>query len=143
MRRNAAEFRMYVKGEQMTTRRQLLSWIASTPLAAQVERLQKRGPSQKIVVLGGGLAGLCSAFELQSQGHNVTVLEAQSRPGGRVFTLREPLAPGLYTEAGPESIPGSHDLTQHYAQQFELKLAPAWPANMRGVYHAAGRRIDS
>jgi monoamine oxidase len=125
----------------MTTRRQLLSWIAAAPLAAQVERLQRRGPAQNIIVLGAGLAGLCSAFELQLQGHQVTVLEAQSRPGGRVLTLREPFAPGLYTEAGPESIPGSHELTQHYARLFELKLAAAWPVDTRSVYHAAGRRI--
>ena len=125
----------------MTTRRQLLSLMAAAPLAAQVERLPRRGPAQKIVVLGGGLAGLCSAFELQSQGHQVTVLEAQSRPGGRVLTLREPFAPGLYTEAGPESIPGTHDLTLYYARLFDLKLAAAWPIDMRSVYYASGRRI--
>lgn len=125
----------------MTTRRELLCWMAATPLAAQVERLQRRGPAQNVVVLGAGLAGLCSAFELQSQGHRVTVMEAQSRPGGRVLTLREPFAPGLYTEAGPESIPGSHDLTQYYARLFDLKMVAAWPADMRAVYHAAGRRI--
>jgi len=115
--------------------------MAATPLAAQIERLQRRGPAQKIVVLGAGLAGLCSAFELLSQGHDVTVLEAQSRPGGRVLTLREPFAPGLYTEAGPESIPESHELTQYYARFFDLKLAPAWPIGMRNVYHAAGCRV--
>lgn len=125
----------------MTTRRQLLSWMAAAPLAAHVERLPRRGRAQKIVVLGAGLAGLCSAFELQSQGHDVTVLEAQSRPGGRVLTLREPFAPGLYTEAGPESIPETHDLTRYYARLFGLKLAPAWPTDMRTVYYAGGRRI--
>src|SRR5437764_10169397 len=124
----------------MTTRRQLLSLMAATPLAAQVDRLGRQGPVQKIVVLGAGLAGLCSAFELQSQGHQVTVLEAQSRAGGRVRTLREPFAPGLYTEAGPESIPESHELTQHYARLFELKLVAAWPSDMRSIYHAGGRR---
>jgi monoamine oxidase len=125
----------------MTTRRQFLSWMAAAPLAAQVERLGRQGPAQRIIVLGAGLAGLCSAFELQSQGHQVTVVEAQSRPGGRVRTLREPFAPGLYTEAGPESIPGSHELTQHYARLFDLKLLAAWPTEMRSIYHAAGRRI--
>jgi uncharacterized protein with NAD-binding domain and iron-sulfur cluster len=49
-----------------------------------------------VIVVGAGLAGLAAAYELTLRGHDVTVLEAQSRPGGRVHTLREPFADGLY-----------------------------------------------
>ncbi len=35
-----------------------------------------------VVVLGGGLAGLTAARALESEGHPVTVLEAQEAPGG-------------------------------------------------------------
>jgi monoamine oxidase len=115
--------------------------VAAAPLAAQVERLERRGPAQRVIVLGAGLAGLCSAYELQQQGHEVTVLEAQSRPGGRVRTLREGLAPGLYCEAGPETIPGAHDLTQHYARTFGLTLVTTRVPNTRSFYHARGRRL--
>jgi len=54
----------------------------------------------------------------------VSVLEAQTRPGGRVRTLREPFAPGVYTEAGAEQIPGAHGMTQHYARVLGLTLLP-------------------
>ena len=37
--------------------------------------------SPKVVVLGGGPAGLCSAYELQKAGYAVTILEARQRPG--------------------------------------------------------------
>jgi monoamine oxidase len=63
-------------------------------------------------VIGGGLAGLCTAYELQPLGHVVTVLEAQMRPGGRVRTLREPFASGVHVEAGAEQIPGAHEITR-------------------------------
>ena len=53
-----------------------------------------------MVVLGAGLADLASAWELVQAGHEVVVLEAQTRPGGRILTLREGFAPGLYSEAG-------------------------------------------
>src|SRR5690348_8073100 len=114
---------------------------AAIPAPAQVERLERHGPAQRVVVLGARLAGLCSAFELQNQGHQVTILEAQMRPGGRVRTLRERFAPGLYSEAGAESIPQAHDLTQHYARALGLKLLPAWVPGTRSFYHVRGRKI--
>ena len=83
----------------MVSRRAFLTAIAAaaTPLP-QLERFTRRGAAQHVIVIGGGLAGLCSAYELQALGHTVTVLEAQMRPGGRVRTLREPFAPGVYVE---------------------------------------------
>ena len=56
--------------------------------------------SEKVIVVGAGLAGLAAAFELDRAGHQVTVIEAQSRAGGRVHTLRESFADGLFAEAG-------------------------------------------
>ena len=67
------------------------------------------------------MAGLCAAYELRRQGHQVTLLEAQKRPGGRVRTLRENFAPGLYVEAGAESIPSAHELIRHYAAEEKLR----------------------
>lgn len=128
----------------MTTRRELLVYlagIAASPALAQGERLERRGPSQRVIVIGAGLAGMCAAYELQNQGHTVTVLEAQMRPGGRVRTLREPFAPGLYVEAGAENIPGVHDLTQHYVRTFGLKLVPNMVPGARSLYHVRGKRI--
>jgi monoamine oxidase len=126
-----------------TTRREFLALLAAAmaPAVPQSEPLQRRGPSQRILILGGGLAGLCAAYELQNLGHSATILEAQSHPGGRVRTLREPYAPGLYTEAGAETIPGAHDITQHYARAFGLTLLPTTVPGTRAFYHVRGKRI--
>jgi len=84
---------------------------------------------------------LCTAYELQNLGHAVTIVEAQSRPGGRVRTLRQPFAPGVYTEAGAESIPGGHALTQHYAREFGLKLVPFSAPGTRTFFYVRGQRV--
>jgi squalene-associated FAD-dependent desaturase len=43
----------------------------------------------KVVVVGGGLAGLSAALELVDAGHDVTLLEARPTLGGKVQTLPE------------------------------------------------------
>ncbi len=94
-----------------------------------------------VVVIGAGLAGLVAAFELKREGHHVTVLEAQNRVGGRIYTLRAPFAPGLYAEAGGMRIPRAHDLTLRYCELFDLPLRPFVMGNPRGLVHVGGQRM--
>ena len=44
--------------------------------------------AKKVVVVGGGPAGLATAYELRKAGYQVTVLEARHRVGGRTLTIR-------------------------------------------------------
>ena len=76
-------------------------------------------------MIGAGLAGLAAAHELLLAGHQVTVLEARHRPGGRVHTLREPFSDDLYAEAGASYIPDNHDIVLRYVRLFDLPLVPA------------------
>ena len=126
----------------MMTRRELLTAIAAAAVPLpQLERFTRNGAAQRVVVIGGGLAGLCTAYELQALGHAVTVLEAQMRPGGRVRTLRESFAPGVYVEAGAEQIPGAHEITQHYARVLGLTLLPNRSVGTRLLYYVRGQRV--
>lgn len=94
-----------------------------------------------MLVVGAGLAGLAAAYELTQAGHEVTVIEARSRAGGRVQTLREPFADGLYVEAGAATVHDTHDWTIHYARLCDLPLDPV-PHSPGGIlYQVRGRRI--
>lgn len=77
----------------------------------------------RVVVIGAGVAGLSAALRLVEDGHDVTVLEAQPRVGGRVLTLRSPaFSHGRHAEAGALFIPSYHDLTMHWVKTFQLPL---------------------
>lgn len=103
--------------------------------------LERRGAPKKVIIIGAGLAGLAAAYELTKAGHDVTILEARTRPGGRVQTLRDTFAEGLCAEAGAARIPNHHDFTLKYAELFGLTLDPFQPLDSPSVYYVRGRRI--
>ena len=74
-------------------------------------------------------------------GHDVEILEAQGRIGGRVLTLREPFAPGLHAEAGAMRIPRSHDLTLAYIEKFALPTFPFTMGNPMAYYVFQGQKV--
>ena len=84
-------------------------------------------PSKNVVIIGAGMAGLSAGYELAHAGHEVTILEARNRVGGRVFTLRTPFSDGHYADAGAARIPPDHDMTLGYADHFGLTLDPFYP----------------
>jgi monoamine oxidase len=88
------------------------------------------------------MAGLVAAYELSKAGHDVTVIEARTRPGGRVHTLREPFSDGLYAEAGAARIPNNHELTLQYVKLFDLPLEPFYPDKLKAVRFDRGSRED-
>src|SRR2546428_2383970 len=96
---------------------------------------------KKIIVIGAGVAGLGAGYELTQAGHEVAILEARARPGGRVHTIREPFSDGLHAEAGALFIPNNHHLTLKYTNLFGLPVEPNPPPAATGLFYLRGRRI--
>ena len=138
----------------MTTRREFLSRIAAvggfgaaytsmralgmTGDADQAAPLQLPRPEKKtrVVILGAGMAGLVSAYELREAGYEVTVLEARERVGGRNWSVRRgtrvemtdgsvqtcEFAEGEYFNAGPARLPSHHETILGYCRKFGVAL---------------------
>ncbi len=110
--------------------------VASPPGAAQ--RTTPNG--RPVVVIGAGLAGLATALTLVNAGVEVVVLEAQSRPGGRIHTVRAPFAEGLYAEAGATHIVGDPDLLALIASADVKLIRPKPPMGLTTVTYFDGKR---
>jgi monoamine oxidase len=94
------------------------------------------GHGKHVVVLGAGISGLVSAYELEQAGFLVTLLEARDRVGGRAWTLRDGdkiemqgedtqkvrFSDGIYMNAGPARIPSFHTGLMGYADKFDVPL---------------------
>ena len=78
----------------------------------------------RIVVAGAGFAGLMAAGRLAAAGHEVVVLEARDRVGGRVWS--QPLVPGderTVIERGAEFVLDGYELMRSALAGLGLELA--------------------
>ncbi len=98
---------------------------------------------QKIAIIGGGIAGLVSAYELSQLNHQVTLFEADYRLGGRIKTHY--FSDGTYGELGAMRIPASHGCTLHYINKFNLPKRSFINYNPNAFYYLRGKktRLDS
>lgn len=76
------------------------------------------------VIVGAGLAGLTAARELVQAGHEVTVLEARDRVGGR--TLTHQLDDGERIDLGGQWIGPTQSHVLGLVEEFGLEMAPQY-----------------
>src|SRR5580698_6925599 len=109
---------------------------ASASAPTKVEAAPGSGRGSKVVVLGGGVAGLVAAYELRELGYECTVLEARHRPGGRNWTVRRgdtidfmdgatqrcSWDEGHYQNFGPARLPSIHPTILGYCHKLGVEL---------------------
>jgi monoamine oxidase len=61
-----------------------------------------------VIVVGAGVSGLTCAYRLQQNGVRARVIEAATRIGGRMFSLRNHFPDGQLTELGGEFFDSDH-----------------------------------
>jgi monoamine oxidase len=95
----------------------------------------------KVGIIGGGLAGLASAFELRKLGFEITIFETEDRRiGGRIYTHYFDKNKRFYGEMGAMRIPISHETTWHYIEIFGLKTRPFIQYNENAFIYVRNKR---
>ena len=109
---------------------------AKAAAPATVAAAPGSGKGIKVVILGGGIAGLVGAYELRALGYEVTLLEARERPGGRNWTIRTgdeivfldgskqkcTWDEGHYQNFGPARLPSIHPTILGYCRKLGVEL---------------------
>lgn len=124
-------FRMLVRALQEARRRNLLEAGEPPPRPGRGPVLSRRGllagtgaaiaagtalrhlpvraqTPGRFGIIGAGIAGLAAAHHLVDRGHEVTVLEARRRVGGRMFTIPDAFGDGLLVDMGGELVNTDH-----------------------------------
>ena len=115
--------------------------------------LKANNLNKKVILLGGGLAGMAAAYELTKLGYQCTILEARGRSGGRVFSVRKgsvneetangkaiaDFDEGMYFNAGPSRIPHHHLITLHYCKELGVPLEVYNNVNEAAYYFSEGK----
>jgi monoamine oxidase len=123
-------------GATFTMMRSLGLLAETGPETPPVQRYDVSGKGIKVVILGGGIAGLVTAHEMTKLGYQCTVLEARDRVGGRNWTIRNTSAvrfmdgsqqnccfsEGNYFNAGPARLPSIHKTMLGYCHELGVPL---------------------
>src|SRR5262245_47517954 len=125
-------------GAATLTRRQLLQSIAvagaGVALGATLPpRPVSAAQAPRIVIAGGGIAGLTAALTLWDAGVPSTIYEASGRLGGRMFSATRYWADGQVSEWCGELIDTNHTTMQALCLRFALPLDDLLAAQSPGA----------
>jgi monoamine oxidase len=107
-----------------TTRREALKRAGAVTAGLALARpwlpLAQAATAPRIVVVGGGLAGLTAAYRLKQAGYAAQLYEASDRTGGRCWSIRGVFADGQIAEHGGELIDTGHQAMRQLVQELGL-----------------------
>lgn len=124
--------------------------------------LMGRSNGTRVLILGGGLAGMTAAYELGLRGYDCRILEARSYAGGRCQTARAGFRieetdgttrscdfdDGQYFNHGAWRLPSYHHAVFHYVRKFGVPMEIMVQENDKGYIQndnaegpLAGRRF--
>lgn len=95
----------------------------------------------RVGIVGAGLAGLTAAYELNKAGIAATVFEANTRLGGRCWSIRDVFDQGQIAEQGGEFIDTDHHPIRNLAAELGLQLDDvnaAVPQGAQPLYYFNG-----
>jgi monoamine oxidase len=115
--------------------------IATTTIPL-IKSAQSRSTPPQIAIIGGGIAGLNAAYQLNKAGLEATVYEAKSRVGGRIRSSTGLVGASLVTDLGGSFINSNHADMLALVKEFNLTLFNRAEATENSLFPAEGYFFD-
>ena len=133
-----------------------LGFLATDAWAGPVQIERGSGKGKTVAILGAGIGGLTTAYELTQAGYNCIIIEALDRAGGRNLTARRgtvvieesaehgrteqvsQLDEGLYLNLGPGRLPFHHRRSLHHCRQLGVVLEVSILSTNTNLYPSDG-----
>jgi len=133
------------RAEAAISRREFLRRAGGAGLvlvgAAALPRAARGATAPRIVIVGGGIAGLSAALTLADKGVASTIYESSNRVGGRMHSQTGYWLDGQVSEWCGEFVDSGHKTIRSLAQRFRLPLDDyyaAYPAGSSDTYYFFG-----
>jgi monoamine oxidase len=133
------------------------SWDLMAQSAGPRPVYSGRSTGTTVLILGAGISGMTTAYELGKLGYHVSILEARDRVGGVNYTARHGSShtetgpggetqvcnydEGLYSNGGPWRLPHWHEGVLGYCKELGVPLEVFINENESSYYYFEGDTI--
>ena len=115
-------------------------FVEASEASEALKTMARPAAGQRVVVVGGGLAGLSTAKHLVDAGHNLVVLEARDVLGGKVAAWQD--ADGDWTETGLHIFFGAYPNMMKLFKDLDIEDRLQWKSHSM-IFAMPGQRDSS
>lgn len=95
-----------------------------------------------VAIIGAGIAGLTTAYNLKKKGIDCTLYEASNRTGGRVLTVRDAVVDGAHVDFGAEYVDEVHQEIISMSKELNVELLDMrFDKLIPKLYYFEGRKM--
>ena len=93
---------------------------------------------KKVIVIGGGAAGLSAAYELRKRGLSVLLLEASDRAGGR---MAGEVINDFHVDTGAQLLSTSYTVALRLCEELDVRFDRSPPAVVSSIYNSRKKKV--
>lgn len=116
------------------------AWLMQRAIRQERKQKQSLPKKKKILILGGGVAGLSAAVHLSRSGHEITLVEARQTLGGRSHSFRDPKT-GDNIDNGQHILMGCYHATLDLLQRIGTRHLLRPEKNLNVPYVSEAKQL--